>query len=261
MDRTFADLHRGRLPLLLPNAWDLASALSFVAAGHVAVGTTSLGVSAAAGLPDGGRATRASNLALARSLVQLPVPVTVDIEDGYDDDPAQVAAYVAGLRDLGVAGVNLEDSTAGGLVEPGAYGARVAAVKERAPEVFVNARVDTFWLRQDPTVEATVDRATQYVDAGADGIFVPGVTEPDDIRAIAQALPVPLNVLPVPGRSLSDLAALGVRRVSTGSLPYRAALTAAVRSAEAVRDGSPLPDAVPYVDLQRRLSAYPGDAS
>jgi len=72
---------------------------------------------------------------------------------------------------------------------------------------------------------------------------------------------VPLNVLPVPGRSLSDLAALGVRRVSTGSLPYRAALTAAVRSAEAVRDGSPLPDAVPYVDLQRRLSAYPGDAS
>jgi len=65
MDRTFADLHRGRLPLLLPNAWDLASALSFVAAGHVAVGTTSLGVSAAAGLPDGGRATRASNLALA----------------------------------------------------------------------------------------------------------------------------------------------------------------------------------------------------
>jgi 2-methylisocitrate lyase-like PEP mutase family enzyme len=260
MDGPFADLHHGPLPLLLPNAWDLASALSFVDAGHAAIGTTSLGVAAADGVTDGGRATRETNLALARSLVGLPVPVSVDIEDGYADDPAEVTAYVAGLRDLGVAGVNLEDSTAQRLVAPETFAAKVAAVKQRVPDVFLNARVDTYWLQQDQTVGATLDRASAYVDAGADGIFVPGATERDDIRAITDALPVPVNVLPVPGRSLSDLAALGVRRVSTGSLPYRAALAAAVHAAEAVRDGSPLPDAVSYADLQGRLSAYPRDA-
>src|SRR5262245_40157066 len=92
--RTFAQLHRGPLPLLLPNAWDVPSALAFVAAGHPAVGTTSLGVSSVLGVPDGRQGTRAANLALAVALTRLPVPLSIDSEGGYSDDPAEVAAYV-----------------------------------------------------------------------------------------------------------------------------------------------------------------------
>jgi 2-methylisocitrate lyase-like PEP mutase family enzyme len=256
---TFADLHSGPRPLLLPNAWDVPSALAFVAAGYPAIGTTSQGVASSHGVPDGSRSTRAANLALARSLVRLPVLVSIDSEDGYSDDPGEVAAYVAELGAIGVVGVNLEDSRAGRLVDPSAFAARVAAVKDAAPDVFVNARVDTYWFHQDESVEATLARATTYVAAGADGIFLPGLGDAEAIRAITGALSVPVNVLPVPGQSLAGLAALGVRRVSTGSLPYRASLAAAVEAAAAVRDGATLPASVPYDDLQAGLTAYAGD--
>jgi 2-methylisocitrate lyase-like PEP mutase family enzyme len=250
---SFADLHHRDLPLLLPNAWDVPSALAFVAAGFEAVGTTSFGVASALGRPDGSRATRDANVALARALSTLDRHVSMDVEDGYADDPAEVAGYVAALP---VAGVNIEDSTAERLVPPEAHAAKVAAIKRRCPGVFVNARVDTYWLGQDATVESTVDRAARYVAAGADGVFVPGATDPDVLRELTAAIPVPVNVLAMPGRSLADLAGLGIRRVSTGSLPYRAAMHAATEVALAVRDGRAVPAAVPYPDLQARLVAY-----
>lgn len=255
---TFRELHDGDLPLLLPNAWDVASALAFVAAGFPAIGTTSFGVAATAGHPDGGRATRDDTLALARRLSVLPVYVSADIEDGYDDEPEQVAAYVASL---GVAGINIEDSTAERLIPPTAHAAKVAAIKERNPDVYVNARVDTYWLHEEAGLATTLARARAYVDAGADGIFVPGATEPDDLRALAAGIPVPVNVLVVPGLSLAELAALGIRRISTGSLPYRAAIAAAVAVAENVRDGQPTPEATPYPTLQQRLVKFANQTS
>ncbi len=252
---SFRELHDGDLPFLLPNAWDVASALAFVAAGFPAVGTTSFGVAAAAGHPDGGRSTKDATASLAAQLARLPVPVSTDIEDGYDDDPDAVAAYVAAL---GVAGINIEDSTEEALVAPQAHAAKVAAIKRAAPDVFVNARVDTYWLGQDATVAATLERAAAYVAAGADGVFVPGATDPDELRELSGAIPVPLNVLVVPGLSLAELGELGVRRVSTGSLPYRAAIDAAVGVAEAVRDGVAVPSATPYPEMQARLVDYSG---
>ena len=250
---SFAALHRKDLPLLLPNAWDVPSALAFVAAGFEAVGTTSFGVASSLGRPDGARATREANTALARDLSTLDCHVSMDVEDGYADDPEEVAGYVATLP---VAGVNIEDSTAGRLIPPAAYAAKVAAVKRRCPGLFVNARVDTYWLGQDATVESTVDRAIRYVEAGADGVFVPGAGDPEVLRELTGAIPVPVNVLVLPGRSLAELAELGVRRVSTGSLPYRAAMHAATEVALAVRDGRAVPDAAPYAELQERLVDY-----
>lgn len=247
---SFAELHHRDLPLLLPNAWDVPSALAFVAAGFEAVGTTSFGVASSLGRPDGDRATRDANTALARALSTLDCHLSMDVEDGYSDDPEEVAGYVATLP---VAGVNIEDSTAERLVPPAAYAAKVAAVKRRCPGIFVNARVDTYWLGQDATVESTVDRAARYVEAGADGVFVPGATEPDVLRELTAAIPVPVNVLAMPGRSLAELAGLGIRRVSTGSLPYRAAMYAAGEVVRAVRDGGAVPAALPYADLQARL--------
>src|SRR4051794_6983731 len=253
MSVTFHDLHHGERPLVLPNAWDVPSALAFLHAGFAAIGTTSFGVASSIGRPDGRRSTREANLALARKLSRLPCHITMDIEDGYADEPEIVAEYVA---ELGVAGINLEDSTAEKLVAPHAFAAKVAAVKARCPGLFVNARVDTYWLGQDATVAASLERAAAYVEAGADGVFVPGAAEPAELRELVAAIPVPLNVLVVPGLSLTELGELGVRRVSTGSLPYRAAIDAAVAVAAAVRDGDDVPSATPYPEMQARLVDY-----
>jgi len=250
---TFRELHYGDAPLLLPNAWDVPSALALLAAGFGAIGTTSFGVASSLGRPDGGRSTRAANTELAEALRPLDCFVSLDIEDGYADDPAEVADYVSGLP---VHGINIEDSTSERLIPADDHAAKVLAIKRCCADLFVNARVDTYWLGQHATVAATLDRAIRYVDAGADGIFVPGATEPDVLRELTAAIERPVNVLAIPGRSLAELFTLGVRRVSTGSLPYRAAIHAAVTAATAVRDGTELPSAASYPEMQARLAGY-----
>jgi 2-methylisocitrate lyase-like PEP mutase family enzyme len=253
MRASFRDLHYSDTPLVLPNAWDVPSALAFVRAGFTAVGTTSFGVVASRGRPDGAGFSRHANLELAAALSSVACLVSVDIEDGYADDPQAVADYVARLD---VAGVNIEDSSSEALISPEVAAAKVAAVKSRCPEVFVNARVDTYWLRQDADLRPTLDRARRYVDAGADGIFVPHVADEHTVRQLCAQIDRPVNVLASPGISVRQLAGWGVRRVSTGSLPYRAALYAATQAAVAVRDGAPIPPSVAYDEMQSQLRAY-----
>ncbi|KAA0085380.1 isocitrate lyase/phosphoenolpyruvate mutase family protein [Mycolicibacterium sp. P9-64] len=250
---TFRDLHYGDLPLVLPNAWDVPSALALLDAGFAAIGTTSFGVAASHGAPDGSGSTRDANLRLAAALRPLDCHLSFDVEDGYSADPDEVADYVALLR---VDGINIEDSSAETLIDPGVHTAKIRAIKVRSPELFVNARIDTYWLGQSATVAETVDRASRYVAAGADGIFVPGASDPDVLRDLATAIDRPLNVLAIQGSSPADLAALGVRRVSTGSLPYRAALSAAVAVAIATRGGLKFPTALSYADMQEQLNQY-----
>ncbi|MGY0072005.1 isocitrate lyase/PEP mutase family protein (plasmid) [Streptomyces sp. QTS137] len=245
MNTAFHALHYADQPLLLPNAWDFASAAALAAAGFAAIGTTSLGVAAAHGLPDAAGLARDETLALAMRLVRLPCPVTVDIEAGFSADPGKVVDLVAELADLGVVGINLEDGRGDRLADIATQVALIGAVRERAPGVFLNARTDTFWLGVDASVAATLDRARRYVDAGADGIFVPGLAREEDIAAVTAAVPAPVNVLHLPALDLGRLTELGVRRVSTGSLLFRAALNATVTTAVAVREGEPLPIGIP----------------
>ena len=235
---SFAELHTPGF--VLPNAWDHASAAALAEAGFPAVGTTSLGVAAAAGLPDGAAETAEATIALARRLTHLPVHITMDIENGFSGDPAEVAAYVDRLGP--VAGVNLEDQ----LTDPKHFAQVLVGVTGHG--TFINARVDTYWLG-DGGVEETLRRAQHYIHAGADGIFVPGVREEREIAALAEALPVPLNVLFLPGHTVPRLAELGVARISTGSLLYRAALGEALRVAASVRDGGADFDAPPYAAI------------
>lgn len=248
--RAFHRMHDGPDPLLLPNAWDVGSALMLVDAGFGAVGTTSLGVAAAHGLPDSAGATREETLALARRLARLPVPVSVDVEAGLGADPAELAAE---LNRIGIAGLNVEDGRGAGLAPVEEQARLVGAIKQAAPELFVNARVDTHWLGVDPG--DLTRRAQAYVDAGADGVFVPGLQDPHRIEALVRTLgDVPLNLLAqLPWARLRDL---GVRRVSTGSLLVRAALTRAVGAAVGYREGLPAPEAVPYDAVTGLLDRY-----
>lgn len=258
---TFRELHHGDAPLLLPNAWDLGTALAFAAAGFAAVGTTSFGIAASSGQPDGDRASRTATATLAAQLGRLPVHITIDIEDGYSDDPAEVADFVAELASLGVAGVNIEDSRSGHLVDQDAVADKVATVKQLTPEMFVNARVDNMWFSEQATVAAVLRRARAYATAGADGIFVPGALTPQDIRGITSGIGLPVNVLAHPALTVAELGQLGVRRVSSGSLPYRCALDAAVSAVNALRDGQLAPAATSYWEIQSRLEAFNDDPS
>jgi 2-methylisocitrate lyase-like PEP mutase family enzyme len=254
----FRGLHRAGTPLLLPNAWDVASGAALAEAGFRAIGTTSLGVAAAHGLPDGTGATREQTVALARGLTRLPVLVTLDIEAGFSDVPAEVAALAAELATLGVVGVNLEDGRPDGLMAPDRQAALIGAVRRRVPDLFINARIDTHWLvAEPPALSETLGRAARYVSAGADGIFVPGLTEPADIATVVAAVGAPVNILYSPNsHTLADLATLGVRRVSTGSLLFRAAIHALVATAARVRDGGTVPEDLPsYGDIQRLADA------
>ncbi|WP_369132931.1 isocitrate lyase/phosphoenolpyruvate mutase family protein [Modestobacter sp. I12A-02662] len=243
---SFLDLHHRDAPLVLPNAWDHASAAILLRAGFPAIGTTSLGVAAARGVRDASGAGREATQSLAASLRRLPCPISVDVEDGYSEQPDAVAGFAA---ELGVAGINLEDSSGGALVEPALHAAKVAAVKERCPDLFVNARVDTYWLGQHATVRETVTRALTYLDAGADGVFVPGDLELADLATICAEVPAPVNALASVRHPVPALAEVGVRRVSTGSLLYRAALQQCLQTAIAVRDGERAPAVVSYAEV------------
>ncbi|WP_282780596.1 isocitrate lyase/phosphoenolpyruvate mutase family protein [Nocardia sp. CC201C] len=257
----FRELHYGPEPLILSNAWDFGSAALLAAAGFPAVGTTSLGIAAAAGLTDGIGATAAETRTLARQLARLSIPVTVDIEAGFHTDPAEIAAFVAELAEFGTAGVNVEDGRTGtSLATLEQQADIITAIKKRTPDIFVNARVDTYWLNLD--LDSTTSRAGRYVTAGADGVFIPGVSDITEIARYVQAVPVPLNVLySTGGPTISELAAVGVRRISTGSLLYRRALGAAVAAALAVRTGQDVIGEMPsYSEIQSSISNPVPDA-
>ncbi|MFF9500973.1 isocitrate lyase/phosphoenolpyruvate mutase family protein [Streptomyces sp. NPDC014656] len=232
----FRSLHTPARPLALANAWDVAGARIMEAAGAPAIATTSAGVAWSLGAPDGDRISRDLALdAVARIAAAVTVPVTADIEGGHGETPAEVADTVTRVLEAGAAGVNIEDGTR----PPGTLAARLEAVRAAADragaDLFVNARVDTYLLGLgDPATRLrdTLERARSYVDAGADGIFVPGVTDPDLIAALTGALTVPLNVLAGPGApSVKELGALGVARVSLGSGIAEAAYAVARRAA------------------------------
>ncbi len=242
----FAALHHAKEPLLLPNAWDHASATALAGQGFRAIGTTSLAVAAAVGLPDGSPATREHTLQLALTLGTEPFLLSVDAADGFSEDPERVAELARELSVVGVAGINLED----GLGPAALHARKIAAVKSAAPGLFVNARTDTHWLG-DGDFADTLTRLDAYQQAGADGVFVPGLTDPVRIAALVRHLDVPLNLLYSPtGPTVPHLTDLGVRRVSLGSLLYRRALGAALETLRDIRAGrSPQGAAPSYTEV------------
>lgn len=240
----FRKLHVPGDPFILPCAWDVASAQLFAEAGHPAIGSTSLGVAAGIGAADEDRETLTATVDLAAALRRaLPdLPLTCDFEDGYGDDPESVVEVVretfVGDGGLIVDGINIQDSRESRMSDPSVLAGKVSALKEAFPTLFVNARIDTFWIGQDSLGEV-IDRIDAYVDAGADGIFVPGNLDLATIETITGRSRVPMNVLASPRYSKSDLAEAGVGRISTGSLLYRAAMSQALGSLQVLADDRP----------------------
>jgi len=230
----FAALHRGPAPLVLPNAWDAASALLFQAAGFPAVATTSAGLAWSLGHRDGEELPLAALLAaVARIAGALSVPLSVDLEAGFGRTPEEVSEVVMAVIGAGAVGINLEDADRSGgapLRDVKLQVEILHAAKDagRAAELplFVNARTDIFWKgigEREDRLGQTLDRLRAYVAAGADGVFVPGLKEPADLAAVTRGVEAPLNVLATPGLPpVPDLAKLGVARLTVGSGAMRA---------------------------------------
>ncbi|MGW1212648.1 isocitrate lyase/PEP mutase family protein [Streptomyces sp. NPDC002499] len=263
----FRSLHVPGDPLVLPNAWDTASARIVEDAGAAAVATTSAGLAWALGAADGDRLDRDGALAaVARIVAAVDVPVSADIESGYARDAAGVADTIRAVIAAGAVGVNIEDALyeAGtGPLRPVAEQAeRIAAAREAADSagvpLFVNARIDTF-LRGGGEVDVTLERAAAFLAAGADGIFVPGAVEPGTVKLLADGIEGPLNVMVHPGAApVAELAALGVARVSAGSGLAQAAHALVRRAARELLDTGTyetLTDGLDYGELNRLLGA------
>lgn len=240
----FHTLHTPSAPLVLPNAWDAMSARIVEEAGAKAVATTSAGVSWALGFPDGQGLTRDAMLEAVRRIVAVVrVPVTADMESGYGSGSAEdVAATARGVIDVGAVGMNLEDSPGpdgAPMLDADAQARRLAAARNAADRagvrLFVNARVDTYLRKigdDASRFDETVRRARKYVDAGADGVFVPLVTDADTIGRLAAAVGAPMNVIGGPGvPSVPELGTLGVARVSVGPGLARAVMAFVRKSA------------------------------
>lgn len=221
-------LHQNGAGLLLPNAWDIASARIVEAAGFPVIATTSGGIAFATGLPDGQRISRDEMLGVvARIAAAVQIPVTADVEAGYGSAPEAVAATIDAVIAAGAVGINLEDSQGRGnpLITVEAQAERIRAAREAADRagihVVINARTDTYLFQigeESTRFDDTLRRARAYVAAGADCIFVPGVSDKALIQQLVAEIDAPVNILVGAGSpSLSELFALGVARVSLGS--------------------------------------------
>lgn len=221
---TLRALHVPDDPLVLPNAWDAASARMVEAAGFPAVATSSFATATVLGYDDGEAAPVVQVLvAAARIARAVSVPVTVDFERGYRLPPAELVERIAAT---GAVGVNLEDSDppTGKMIDAGEQADFLAAVREATVslgvDLVINARTDSFIRRAGSPEEqlaASIDRATRYIAAGADCVYPIGAGDPDAIRALAERIPGPVNVAFGRGNlSIAELAALGVARVSFG---------------------------------------------
>jgi 2-methylisocitrate lyase-like PEP mutase family enzyme len=239
----FRQLHTRR-PLVLPNAWDAASARVIEQAGAPAIATTSAGVSWAFGRSDGQKLRRDEMIQMVRYIVEsVDVPVTADIEGGYGTgSPQDVAETARAVIAAGACGINLEDTPGRDgepLLAPEAHAERIQAARQAAldagGDLVINARIDVYLRQvgaQETRFDATVERANLYRAAGADCVFVPGVIDAETIAALVRAIDGPVNIMAMPGApSIPELGELGVARVSLGSALIQAALTTTQRAA------------------------------
>lgn len=262
--------------MVLANAYDVASALLFEQAGFNAIGTTSAGIAASLGYPDGEYLSRDQMLsAVERIATGVTLPVSADIEGGYGNTPEAVGETVTQTIAAGAVGVNLEDGTGPGadpLLDTETHAARIQAAREAAQAadipLVINGRTDIYWLNVgDPNdqLDRAVRRANAYRDAGADCLFIPGVSDVETIQELVDRIDGPLNVLGGPGSPpIPALTEVGVARVSIGSGPMRATLGFLKQVSDELHESgtyTTLADAVPYSKLHELLMATSDDST
>jgi len=239
----FEALHVPGNPVILYNAWDAGSARAVAEAGASAIASGSASVAAAYGYGDGeGLPLEVALANAARIVAAVDLPVTIDFEGAYAVEPAGVSAHVKRLAETGAIGCNFEDQIVGGdgLHPIAVQAARIRAARDAAGDAFfINARTDIFLKAKADShdaakVDAALERARAYAEAGASGFFAPGLADLDLLARLCGASPLPVNFMAFPGApGAAEVAAAGVARISHGPFPYKLAMKALKEAAEA----------------------------
>jgi 2-methylisocitrate lyase-like PEP mutase family enzyme len=227
----FLSLHHGNELFVLPNAWDAQSAIKFQEQNFPAVGTSSAAVANSLGYDDGEKMPLSDYLFVINRIVSsITIPLTVDLEMGYGKTNEDIYANISKLIELGVVGINIEDSTIikseRSLQDAAAFAKKIYYIKTKLgstmKHIFINTRCDTHILNVENKQKETVVRLKMYESTGADGIFLPCICNEDDIAEAVDSTKLPLNVMCIPG--LPDLGALnklGVKRASMGPFLFK----------------------------------------
>jgi 2-methylisocitrate lyase-like PEP mutase family enzyme len=231
----FAAAHTSGPIVVLPNAFDVATARLIARREPVALGTTSAAIAAGLGYPDGEVVSRDEMIGVVERIVAaVPIGVTVDVEAGYGDTVEDAAETARRILEIGAIGLNIEDrgnpsgEHAGRLLPIEHAAAKIAAIRaiaeERGVPLVINARTDTF-IEDGDQVARAIERGNAYLEAGADCVFTPGIVARDDIARAVAGLAGPLNIYASAATPpVSELSGLGVRRLSVGCGPYQACL-------------------------------------
>jgi 2-methylisocitrate lyase-like PEP mutase family enzyme len=259
-------LHEAPSILVLPNVWDVVSARMVERAGFPAVATSSAAVANSLGYPDGQRIAREEMLTVVRRIAsKVSVPVSADLESGYGTSLDEIAGTALGLVEAGAVGLNFEDSTgdpARPLFEVAEQVEKIKCLRETGDKlrvnIVINARTDVYLEAVgDPAsrFEHTVTRLNAYRAAGADCLFAPCVDDSQTIGKLVKAVKGPLNILARPQTApLAELERLGVARVSLGSWPMRAVMTAFDRLVRDLRERGTfesLEAGIPYAEMNK----------
>ena len=239
----FLSLHSGTAPLLLPNVWDPGSARLFAWLGFEALATTSSGSAATQGRLDGSLSKDEVLHHAAAIVAATDLPVSADLENGFGHDPEDVAATVRLALDAGLAGCSIEDFTGDGaspIYDLDLAEQRMAAASEAAHagpvRLVLTGRAENY-LHSRPDLDDTIARLLAYERAGADVLYAPGITGLDDIARVVSSVSRPVNVLARPGGpTVTELAEVGVARISVGGALCFAALGAVVEAARELQE-------------------------
>lgn len=228
----FAELHNQNKPLLIANVWDAVSAITAHQSGYQALGTSSAAIAATLGYEDGEAMTFDELLYIVTRIKSVShLPLSVDVEAGFGSTAGEITGHLKRLAQLGVVGINLEDSKvvngARQLDEATAFARKLKEIRNalnaESYQLFLNIRTDTYLLNYEQALQETLLRGRLYEAAGADGLFVPCLTSEKDIETISKELNLPLNVMCMPDLpTFERLGEIGVSRISMGNFVHSA---------------------------------------
>jgi 2-methylisocitrate lyase-like PEP mutase family enzyme len=242
---TFSQLHQNSAPFLLANIWDVNSAKVFEASGYKAIGTSSQALANSFGYEDGERLPFDILLQLAKRVVEVVnIPFSVDIEGGYNRTIEGIISNIEKLHDTGVVGINLEDTIAGAsrqLQSVTEFQKTLSAVANHISrnnlQLFLNVRTDGFLLGMPTALTETLTRIRSYENSGADGIFIPCITNRDDIKEVVNSTNLPINVMCTPALpDFEELGSLGIKRISMGPFLFNKAYDHVGKLARAINN-------------------------
>jgi 2-methylisocitrate lyase-like PEP mutase family enzyme len=226
---SFKQMHEQHKPLIICNVWDVASAKIAEQLNFKAIGTSSAAIASMLGYEDGEKMSFSELTYIVKRIVENPaLPVTVDIETGYSSDPKEIARHINILSDLGVVGINIEDSCVLDeriLMNADNFAQKLSEIKKELVKarvnIFINVRTDTFLFDSENTLAECIARIKLYQSVGVDGIFVPCIEKEEDIIAVVKCTDLPVNVMCMPNLPDFDtLATLGVKRISMGNFIF-----------------------------------------